>query len=51
MMRPPTVKAIALVLILIFAAGAVLGLDIDSGVLITDSFKLDPFYYDDMPHF
>jgi hypothetical protein len=51
MMRPPTVRRIALVLILILAAGAVLGLDVDSGGLITDSFKLDPFYYDDMPKF
>jgi hypothetical protein len=51
MMRPPTVKRISLVLILIFAAATMLGLDIFSGGLITDSLKLDPFYYDDMPSF
>ena len=51
MMRLSTVKRIALVLILVIAAGAVLGLDVVSGGLITDSFILDPLYYYDMPRF
>jgi hypothetical protein len=49
MMPSHTIKRIALVMILVFSASAVLGIDVISGGLITNSIKLNPFYFYDMP--
>jgi hypothetical protein len=46
MLRLRTLKIIAITLIIIFAAGAALGMDIISAGSITDCLKVGPAYYD-----
>ena len=48
MIRTRTLKLIALTLIIIFAAGAALGVDIVSGGLITDCIDLRPYQWIDV---
>ena len=47
MMSQRTVKAIVLILAIIITVGSVFGLDVVSGRLITDDFKLDTNYGND----
>jgi hypothetical protein len=46
MMRPRSVKVIAMMLILVVGVGAAFGLDIVSGGLITDGIEIGPAFYD-----
>jgi hypothetical protein len=48
MRRPRTQKIIALTLIVLFAAGAALGVDMVSGGAITDHFDLCPYQWIDL---